>query len=133
MPNHFHLMVKQTEKETITSFMRALGDSYTQYFNKKYQRVGPLFQGVYKAVLVKKEPYLLHLSRYIHLNPHSSYGEYLGIRQTKWIRPEEILAFFKTTQRTNLKDLLSYQSFTVRKLLVVLLLDRSPIANTNKS
>lgn len=136
MPNHFHLMVKQTEKETITSFMRALGDSYTQYFNKKYQRVGPLFQGVYKAVLVKEEPYLLHLSRYIHLNPleihepnevkprtrfnlagqltgypYSSYGEYLGIRQTKWIRPEEILAFFKTAQKTSLKDLLSYQSF----------------------
>lgn len=140
MPNHFHLMVKQAEKQTITSFMRALGNSYTRYFNEKYQRVGPLFQGVYKAVLVKEEPYLLHLSRYIHLNPleihepkevkprtrfnlaelnlaelteysYSSFREYLGKRKTSWIHPEEILAFFKTAQRTNLKDLLSYQSF----------------------
>lgn len=133
MPNHFHLMVKQSVKEGIIEFMRALSNSYVRYFNEKYKRVGPLFQGRYKAVLVETEPYLLHLTRYIHLNPldlgevrpdsrsdlsrkldeysYSSYGEYLGKRKTGWIHPEEILSFFRSAQKTNLKDILSYQSF----------------------
>lgn len=130
LPNHFHLMVKQSTKNAIILFMRSLGNSYVYYFNKLHQRRGPLFEGRYKAVLVENEPYLLHLTRYIHLNPldkdgpltgtdlvkigeysYSSYGEYLGKRKTEWIHPEEILAFFKTGQKTSLKDCLSYQSF----------------------
>jgi putative transposase len=136
MPNHFHLMVKQLTKEAIVEFMRALSNSYIRYFNEKYKRVGSLFQGRYKGVLVKNESYLLHLTRYIHLNPleldsssegeevrpgdrsdllrnypFSSYKEYLGKQKTNWIHPEEILAFFKTAQRTSLQDCLSYQSF----------------------
>lgn len=129
IPNHFHLMVKQFVKEAITDFMRALSNSYVGYFNKKYKRTGPLFQGRYKATLVETEPYLLHLTRYIHLNPielgevrpgtgsdlvsypYSSYGDYLSKRRTGWVHPEEILNFFKTAQRTSLKDVLSYQSF----------------------
>lgn len=130
MPNHFHLMIKQFTKEAIVLLMRALGNSYVYYFNKRYQRTGPLFQGRYKAVIVDTEPYLLHLTRYIHVNPlpedgprsrtdlarlveypYSSYGDYLGKRHTSWIHPEEILSFFKTAQSTSLKDILSYQSF----------------------
>jgi putative transposase len=136
MPNHFHLMVKQSIKEAIAEFMRALSNSYIRYFNEKYERVGSLFQGRYKGVLVESEPYFLHLTRYIHLNPleldsfgevrpgdrsdlreklgdysFSSYAEYLGKRRTSWIHPEEILGFFKTAQKTSLKDCLSYQSF----------------------
>lgn len=129
MPNHFHLMIKQFTKEAMTDLMRSVGTSYVAYFNKRYDRNGPLFQGNYKAVLVETESYLLHLTRYIHLNPlepnrvgprtrldlvsypYSSYGDYLGKRKTGWVHPEEILAFFKTAQRTKLKDILSYQSF----------------------
>lgn len=129
VPNHFHLMVKQTVKEAIAKFMQALSNSYVRYFNEKYERFGPLFQGRYKAVLVKDDSYLLHLTRYIHSNPldlkevrprgrsdlieypYSSYGDYLGKRKKSWIHPKEILAFFKTAQKTSLKDILSYQSF----------------------
>lgn len=130
MPNHFHLLVKQFSKNAIVSLMRALGNSYVYYFNKRDQRTGPLFEGRYKATIIETEPYLLHLTRYIHLNPlledgprtrtdlvrlveypYSSYGDYLGRRQTNWVHPEEILSFFKTAQRTSLKDILSYQSF----------------------
>lgn len=135
MPNHFHLLVKQSSLNAIVSFMRSLANSYVHYFNKRYGRNGPLFQGNYKAVIVETEPYLLHLSRYIHLNPYelnfsnevgprtrsnltnlenypySSYEDYLGKRKTNWIHPEEILAFFKTAQKTGLQDILSYQSF----------------------
>ena len=112
MPNHFHFLIKQTTQRVITDFMRALINSYVHYFNKKYERVGSLFQGIYKAVLIEEENYLLHLSRYIHLNPfeveprsglnlanelanysYSSYEEYLGKRATKWVHPEEILYF----------------------------------------
>lgn len=122
MPNHFHLLLKQKSPRSIEAFMRSLGTKYSGYFNKRYERVGPLFQSVYKAVLVQNEEQLLHLTRYIHLNPvkesplqlfdhYSSYGEYLGLRKTEWVKTDEILAFFKSPQRTNLKDILSYQSF----------------------
>lgn len=122
MPNHIHLQVKQYTKDAIVKFMRRLSTSYVMYFNKKYDRVGALFQSSYKAALIELENYLIHLSRYIHLNPinlrspinfieFSSYPYYLGKRHASWIKPEEILSFFKSGQRSNLRDILSYQSF----------------------
>lgn len=122
MPNHFHLLLKQKSPRLIEAFMRSLGTKYSGYFNKRYERVGPLYQSVYKAVLVQNEEQLLHLTRYIHLNPakesplqlsseYSSYGEYLGLRKTEWVKTDEILAFFRSVQRTSPEDILSYQSF----------------------
>lgn len=127
MPNHFHLIIHQINKNSMSKFMQALGTSYSMYFNKKYNRVGVLFQSVYRATLVMEDFYLLHLSRYIHLNPselptgsdpvmiqqypYSSYAYYLGKKNATWINPEPILSFFKNTQKANLKDFLSYQSF----------------------
>lgn len=69
MPNHFHLMLKQTNDSGITKFMSKMTNSYTRYVNTKQDRVGDLFQGVFKAVRVETNEQLLHLSRYIHLNP----------------------------------------------------------------
>lgn len=69
MPNHFHLLLKQTSECGITTFMSKATNSYTKYVNTKQERVGDLFQGVFKAVLVETNEQLLHLSRYIHLNP----------------------------------------------------------------
>lgn len=69
MPNHYHILVKQRVDNGITEFMRKLGTGYTNYFNIKYQRVGPLLQGKFKAVHIKKENQLLYLPHYIHLNP----------------------------------------------------------------
>ena len=122
MPNHFHLLARQKTINGVTKLMRAVCTNYVMYFNAKYERVGGLFQGKYKAAPVLNDVHLLHLSRYIHLNPHigsdplvsypySSYNHYLGSKSSPWIKPEEILAFFKNTQKTSLKDLLSYQSF----------------------
>lgn len=68
MPNHFHLILEQLQDSGIPYFMQKLG-GYTTSFNLKYGRVGPLFQGKYKAIHIDNENYLLHLSRYIHLNP----------------------------------------------------------------
>ncbi|OGZ06477.1 MAG: hypothetical protein A2845_06180 [Candidatus Lloydbacteria bacterium RIFCSPHIGHO2_01_FULL_49_22] len=69
MPNHFHLLVRATNDTGITEFMRKLTTGYTMYFNKKYQRVGPLFQGTFKAEYVSRDEYLKYLFAYIHLNP----------------------------------------------------------------
>lgn len=73
MPNHFHLLLKQTSDDGITTFMSKTTNSYTKYVNTKRERVGDLFQGVFKAVRVESNEQLLHLSRYIHLNPVVSY------------------------------------------------------------
>ena len=109
MPNHFHLLMRQIKHGGITKFMRALSTNYVMYFNHKYDRVGPLFQGIYKAILVDSEQYYLHISRYIHRNPleiitrdqplqaysFSSYRDYLGLRNTDWLNVKDILSFFK--------------------------------------
>ena len=72
MPNHFHLILKQLVENGIGIFLRRSLDSYTRYYNTKNNRVGPIFQGRTKSVLVENDEYLLHLSRYLHLNPYVS-------------------------------------------------------------
>lgn len=71
MPNHFHLLALQKDPEAITKFMLRLCTSYVKYFNIKYELVGRLFQERFRAKIVETDEYLLHLSRYIHLNPIS--------------------------------------------------------------
>lgn len=69
MPNHFHFLVKQLKENGISTFVSHLSNSYTKYFNIKYDRVGALFQGAFKSELIDTEEQLIHVSRYIHLNP----------------------------------------------------------------
>lgn len=69
MPNHYHLLVRQIESNGIIKFMQKLGTGYTNYFNLKKDRVGPLFQGGFKAVLLENDTHFRHLPHYIHLNP----------------------------------------------------------------
>jgi len=110
-------------RNAITEFTRRLGDAYVRYFNDRYQRVGGLFQGKIKGILVENDPYLLHLTRYVHRNPeefwegplreyhYSSYAEYLGLRHTSWIHPEAILAYFRSPLNKTLHDYFSYENF----------------------
>ncbi len=112
MPNHFHMIVWQKHGPGIDEFMNSLWTRYTMYFNRKYRRVGTLFQSVYKAVAVVSDEQLLHLTRYIHQNPiahrklhtlaskgealrsyiWSSYKEYLGLHHTEWIDTYTVLS-----------------------------------------
>jgi len=69
MPNHFHFLLKQNSKDGITKFMKQITNAYTEYFNKKYKRDGGLMQGKYKAATIESDKILIHISRYIHLNP----------------------------------------------------------------
>lgn len=117
MPNHFHLFLKQSTVDAIDRLMSSLGTRYTMYFNRSHNRVGALYQGVYKAVLMTDEAQYLHITRYIHKQGlsrssegeqayPSSYPEYLGLRQTDWVHPEEILSFFSKTNPA-----FSYEAF----------------------
>ena len=72
MPNHFHLLLKQVTDDGISNFLSLLQNSLTKYRNTKYKREGHLFQGRFKAVYIEDDVQLLHLSRYIHLNPYAS-------------------------------------------------------------
>jgi len=113
MGNHFHFLLKQLKTNGIVKFMAKFTNSYTKYFNTKHTRVGPLFQGVFKAVHVEDDEQLIHLSRYIHLNPvvgfviekdrleaypWSSYSYYLGLAQNAFVNKEEIIGFFKSSK-----------------------------------
>lgn len=69
MPNHFHLLLKQKTKDGISKLLKQVTNAYTEYFNKKYARVGSLLQGPFKAVKITTDEQLIHLTRYIHLNP----------------------------------------------------------------
>lgn len=121
MPNHFHLLIRQIDNISIKSFMNSLITRYTMFFNKRYDRVGSLFQGVYRAILVTDEPYLLHISRYIHLNPteftndltsaYSSYADYLGLRHTQWLKPDIVLEQFNNKVGIEFKKINSYKDF----------------------
>lgn len=127
MPNHFHLLIKQKNKNDLKEFMQCLATSYSLYFNDRYERVGSLFQGRYKAILIKDDGYLLHLSRYIHLNPagndkgrtfvklqeydFSSYQDYVGVRNTKWLKPEFILEYFNGAKDQAIFNSQTYQKF----------------------
>ncbi len=68
MTNHVHLLI-ETRNNPISKIMQLINLTYTQYFNKKYGKVGHLFQGRYKSLLCDRDEYLLSLVRYIHLNP----------------------------------------------------------------
>jgi len=102
MGNHFHLLVYQAENvSAITDFMRSVLTAYTMYFNRRHKRVGPLFQSVYKSSRISTDSYLLHISRYIHLNPrgyksyhYSSLAHYLGTPSPEWLNPNKILDLF---------------------------------------
>lgn len=131
MPNHFHLLLRQKESHGITQLLRRVCTNYAMYFNKKYSRQGPLFTSIYKAVLIDDEYQLLHVSRYIHLNPvhirvqkigpvktvsasnpaeypYSSYSYYIHPHKPQWLNNMFILDIIS---RNKDKKHLSYKDF----------------------
>jgi len=112
MDNHYHLLL-ETPRGNLLKVMHGINGGYTGYFNRKYQRVGHLFQGRYRALLVDKDQYLLPLSRYIHLNPvrarivnrpeEFSYGSYRGYIGKKgredWVEYDWVLSQFACNRK----------------------------------
>lgn len=117
MPNHFHLLLKQVQENGISAFTGNFTNSYTRYFNTKQKRIGPLFQGKFKAVRVETNEQLLHLSRYIHLNPYSSYliktldklENYPYSSFSEYLYPKKIFNCEKEIIFHDFKDVSSYK------------------------
>jgi REP element-mobilizing transposase RayT len=113
MPNHYHLLV-HAQTDELSHAMQRFGISYTKAINKRFNRVGALFQGAFRAKTVDRDEYLLHLSRYIHLNPvrarlvhcgqdwaYSSYPDYVGLRQGTLPQPAIVLQPFQATSEVS--------------------------------
>ncbi len=110
MPNHVHFLLKGLTEKGIIQFMSNFQNSYAKYFNLRTDRNGTLFQAMFKAVRIETDEQLIHVSRYIHLNPvtayiinnienlknypWSSYPHYLS-PSVNFISKELILSFFK--------------------------------------
>lgn len=111
MQNHFHLILREVQAKGIARYMQRVLNSYTKYYNTKYDTSGHLFQGPYKAVHVVDNEQLVYLSTYIHRNPRelpdwknkeggyewSSYQDYIGKpRWDKLLSTEMIREQFST-------------------------------------
>ncbi|MFA4845849.1 MAG: transposase [Patescibacteria group bacterium] len=113
MPNHFHLLIQEKTECGTSKFMHRLGTSYTQYFNRKHERSGRLFESPFKAKHVNTQAYLEQITRYIHLNPLDVLGykwktEKLDINQTREALinyPWSSFRFYFNQESTNFLDL----------------------------
>ena len=133
MPNHFHFLLKQIADSGISIYLSKFSNSYTRYYNTRHNRIGPLLQGKFKSVLVENEAQLIHLSRYIHLNPYSSsivkslkdlsgyefssLTEYLGIDDNNFCHKDMILSYFK--KRDSYRDFVFEQAYSQRELDII--------------
>ena len=112
MPNHFHLLIEQITDIPISSLILKLCTSYSMYFNKKYKRVGNVFQDCFKSVLIKSNPQLMWNSAYIHMNPveaklvddpkdyeWSSYKDFLDKRDLIFISKDLIPTIFTNKEK----------------------------------
>jgi REP element-mobilizing transposase RayT len=111
MPNHYHLLVYLKTEAISIKVMQPFGTSYVKAVNKQQKRVGPLYQGPFKARHVDTDGYLTHVTRYIHLNPvrarlvehpadwpYSSYNDYIGLRQGTLPKTDIILSQFASRE-----------------------------------
>lgn len=135
MPTHIHLILKQLQDNGISDYMRKILNSYSCYFNAKHKRKGPLWESKFKNVLVDNDEQLLHLTRYLHLNPvtallidkpenwiFSSYKEYLSKVEDSSVvcQFDNILEIKPFLYRKFVNDQISYQKelAKIKKLLV---------------
>jgi len=129
MPNHYHLLLKQKTHKPVSVFISRLNLSYAMYFNKRYDRVGPLFQSRFKAKNIDNDEYLIHLSRYIHLNPLTSRGiesvvnyqwsslkDYLN-NDAKIVNRDVILSYFNGRQKEYMEFLVSEADKKVHEMV----------------
>jgi len=124
MPTHIHVVLKQLVDNGISVYIGNVLNSYSKHFNAKHKRKGPLWEGKFKNVLVQTDEQLLHLTRYIHLNPstagivdkpehwnHSSYLEYLGeVEDVKMVSScEDLIEMLPVAYKEFVEDRISYQ------------------------
>lgn len=114
MPNHYHILVKQNVDNGISDFIRKLQSSYAHYLNIKTKRAGSVYQSPFKGTLIENDEQFMHVARYIHINPltsyildktdkltnyiWNSYRDYIGIESRKFINTDKLLNYFNSTQ-----------------------------------
>jgi putative transposase len=119
MPNHIHLFLYQHDNpQAMRAFMSAVMTSYSKYFNQKYDRLGPLFQSRYLASRIMGDSYLLHISRYVHLNPkswrdypYSSIKYFQGKATAEWFNPSYVLDFFEGNRQKYLDFVADHEDY----------------------
>jgi len=137
MPNHYHLLLKQLQDGGIEKFISNFQNSFAKYFNLKNKRHGTLFQNSFKAKRVENEDQFVHISRYIHLNPvtsfliefkdlafypWTSFSWYLNENKNRFVETDSLLKIFKTKE--NYKQFVEDQTDYQRELgLIKKLLD----------
>lgn len=106
MTNHFHLFIRQNTEISIDKLILKLCTSYSKYINKKYNRVGTLFQDNFKAKLIENDQYATYVSAYIHNNPqsprtyqYSSYREILGLTEDNLCDEKILLDWFDNSAK----------------------------------
>jgi putative transposase len=124
MPNHYHLLVEE-KKVPVAKLISRLFTSYSAYFNRKYERCGPVFQDRFKSKIIQKDAYFLEVSRYIHCNPakaglvadpfnyeFSSLAEYSGKTMRQIINLDKVIKLVGN----NKMDLMRYREFVMNGL-----------------
>ena len=109
MPNHYHLLLRQNSDQSLSKYINVLFNAYVQAVNRQQDRKGPLFEGRFRHVRIDREEYLIHLCRYIHLNPvkanlvshvqdwpYSNYKEWVSLKAGKLKDDKFIRSRFRT-------------------------------------
>ncbi len=120
MPNHFHMLIETPNANLCNAMKRLLG-LYTVRFNRAHHRLGHLFQGRYKALLVDKDNYFLQLSRYIHLNPVKAKlakfpEDYRWSSMRYYLKDKTPEFLFKDFTLKNFRSLSEYKNFVLEGL-----------------
>lgn len=136
MPNHFHFLLRQNQDIPTSKLLTKVCTSYSKYFNKKYKRVGHVFQDKFKQIMIDDNSYLLWVAAYIHQNPKmaglvddladyhwSSYLEFVNLNNDDFCEKSIILNQFKSIDEFREFIDSSYEIIKNRKDLEVFLLD----------
>ena len=125
MTNHAHLLLER-QKETVGNIMQRVLTGYSQYYNRRYKRVGHVFQGRHKAILCESQTYLAKLVRYIHLNPvrarmvsapeeypYSSHQAYVGQEEPGIVDVDPVLRHFGSRREAAIRNFLEFMGMPI--------------------
>ena len=135
MPNHFHFLLRQDGDIPVYQIFNDLNNSYVQYYNYKYSRKGPLYQGSLKHKRIKNDNYLISLCQYIHFNPqkaglvdnlldwkYSNYLEWIGKRDGSLYNDDLLKIYFKDSE-SYVQQIKNYEKYVEENEFANLLFD----------